>query len=382
MVSQSQCPPVEGLAQSMRHRTLTAGGRRTVTAGLGVLAALLLCPGTAAAHGPVDPAASSYLAKVERTPTGVQAKVVDGDQRMWMRVTRPGIVVVLDYRGAPYLRFSRAGVEVNESSAMYYLNQVPAETPPPGIGPRTPPRWHLVGGDEQYGWHDGRLHALASTALAPGASYLGRWTVPLRVNGVATVISGRLQHADAPSIVWFWPILVALACVFAGLRLRRPELDVRLGRGLALGTLIAFVLAGAGQQLHGRPNVSVGQLIVLALVMAFGAWGLLRLARRRHGWLTLFLIAVAAIWEGVSLIAVLLDGFVLLALPAFVARAAVVACLAGGVALLPLVFRIAERPERPERPERSEDSRRDPGAPPAADDELDWEDERAWEQHH
>ncbi len=346
-----------------------------MTAGLAALAALLLWPGGAAAHGPVDPAASSYLAKVERTPAGVQAKAIDGDLRMWMQVTRPGVVVVLDYRGAPYLRFSRAGVEVNESSAMYYLNQVPAETPPPGIGPRTPPRWHVVGGDEQYGWHDGRLHALASTALAPGASYVGRWTVPLRVNGVPTVISGLLLHADAPSIVWFWPILVALACVFAGLRLRRPELDLRMGRGLALGALTAFLLAGAGQQLHGRPSVSVGQLFELVLMVAFGAWGLERLARRRHGWLTLFLIAVAAIWEGVSLIAVLLDGFVLVALPAFVARAAVVACLAAGVALLPLVFRIAERPER------ADGSGRGAGAPLALDDEPDWEDERTWEQH-
>ena len=159
--------------------------------------------------------------------------------------------------------------------------------------------------------------------------------MPLRVDGAATVITGRLLHADAPSIVWFWPILVALACVFAGLRLRRAELDLRLGRGLALGALIAFLVAGAGQQLHGRPGVSAGQLIVLALVVAFGAWGLLRLARGRHGWLTLFLIAAAAIWEGVSLIAVLLDGFVLLALPAFIARVAVVVCLAAGVALLP-----------------------------------------------
>ena len=39
-------------------------------------------------------------------------------------------VVVLDYRGAPYLRFSRSGVDVNQASSMYYLNQTPAETPP------------------------------------------------------------------------------------------------------------------------------------------------------------------------------------------------------------------------------------------------------------
>ena len=39
-------------------------------------------------------------------------------------------MVVLDYQGAPYLRFTPGGVEVNTASAMYYLNQVPAQTPP------------------------------------------------------------------------------------------------------------------------------------------------------------------------------------------------------------------------------------------------------------
>jgi hypothetical protein len=374
MVSQSQRPPAEGLAQSRARRAAFVA-----RAALAALAVLLLAPGGAAAHGPVDPAAASFLAKVARTPAGVQAKVIDGDQRMWLRVTAPGTVVVLDYRGAPYLRFARGGVAVNQSSAMYYLNQVPVETPPAGVGPLTPPRWRGVGGGEQYSWHDGRLHALASTALAPGTSDVGRWTVPLRVNGATTAISGRLLHAGAPSIVWFWPILVALACVFAGLRLRRDELDLRVSRGLAVGALIAFVVAGAGQQLHGRPNVSAGQLVVFALVLAFGAWGVQRVARRRHGWLTRFLIAAAAIWEGVSLVTVLLDGFVLLALPAFVARAAVVTCLAGGVALLPLVFRIAERPERPEGPERRPAAAAAP--PRAIADELDTEDEPAWHQH-
>jgi hypothetical protein len=340
-----------------------------VLAAVAVMALLLLYPAMAAAHGPVDPAASAYLAKVGHTPAGIEAKAIDGDQRMWMRVSGPALVVVLDYQGAPYLRFSHGRVEVNVNSAMYYLNQVPVETPPPGTGAHTPVRWRPVATGGTYGWHDGRLHALASTALAPGATDVGRWTVPLSVNGARAVVSGELLHAGAPSIVWFWPILVALACVFAGLRVRRPALDLRLGRGLALVALAAFVLAGLGQQLHGRPDVSIGQLIVLALVVGFAAWALQRVARRRHGWITLFLIAVAAIWEGASLIAVLLDGFVLLALPAFVARAAVVTCLASGAALVPIVFRIAERPDRP----------RSPGETSPVEEELDWEDEPAWE---
>jgi len=307
--------------------------------------ALLALPATAAAHGPVDPPASKYLAKVSHVPAGLDAKVVDGDLRMWLRVAPGPTVVVLDYRGAPYLRFSSSGVEVNEASAMYYLNQVPAQTPPADLGPRTAPTWDRVSSGHAYGWHDGRLGALALTALAPGTRYVGRWTVPLRVNGRATAIEGSLFYAPDPPIVWFWPIVVAVACVLAALRLRRAEVDLRVARVLAVVALVAFGLAGVGQELHGRPSVSVGQLIVLALVLAFTAWGLRRIVLRRHGWFTFFIIAAAAIWEGASLITVLLDGFVLLALPAFIARVAVVTCLAAGVALLAPVFAMAERPE-------------------------------------
>ena len=46
------------------------------------------------------------------------------------------------------------------------------------------------------------------------------------------------------------------------------------------------------------------------------------------------MIAAVAIWEGVSLLGVLLDGYVLIALPAFAARTAVVACLSAGIGLL------------------------------------------------
>jgi hypothetical protein len=309
--------------------------------------------------------------------------VIDGDQRMWLRVVPAETVMVLDYRGAPYLRFSASGVHVNRNSTMYYLNQVPAQIPPPSLGPGTTPRWSRVSTGHTYTWHDGRLHALASVALAPGATYAGRWTIPVRVNGASAAIVGGLFHAAAPSIVWFWPILVVLACVLAAVRLGRPELDLRLARLLALVGLVAFVVVAAGQQLHGRPTVSVGQLVVLALVVAFAVWGLRRLMMGRHGWFVFFLIAVAAIWEGASSITVLLDWFVLLALPPLVARVAVVACLAAGVGLVPLVFRMAERPVRGRRatnagggPQATKAGREDRAT---GDEELECDDERAWD---
>ena len=42
--------------------------------------------------------------------------------------------------------------------------------------------------------------------------------------------AGALYDAASPSIVWFWPILVTLACGLPVLRLGRPELDERHAR--------------------------------------------------------------------------------------------------------------------------------------------------------
>ena len=151
----------------------TVKSRSRAWRGLALAALVLLAaPAAAQAHGPVNPAASSYLATVGRIPAGLQAKVVDGDLRMWLQSDPDQTVIVLDYRGAPYLRFSRAGVQVNHNSSMYYLNQVPAELIPGNVGPDTPPQWVQVSGGHAYEWHDGRLHALATTALAASRMFL------------------------------------------------------------------------------------------------------------------------------------------------------------------------------------------------------------------
>ncbi|MEO6858248.1 MAG: hypothetical protein ABI323_06630 [Solirubrobacteraceae bacterium] len=205
-----------------------------------VILAGLARPAPALAHGPVNPAASSYLATVRRAPPGVRAIVVDGDQRLWLYANPRLTVVVVDYRGAPYLRFSAHGVEVNTNSSMYYLNQVPAQAAPPGLGPDTRPNWSLTLAGHSYSGHDGRLHALAT------------------------------------------------------------------------------------------------------------------------------------IWEGASLIGVLTRGFVLIALPSSVARAAVVLCLATGVCLLPVIMRLSDRAE----------SDRPGGSTGEVQAEEEEDEEEAWEFDH
>jgi hypothetical protein len=239
---------------------------------------------------------------------------------------------------------------------MYYLNQTPfALKPPASLGPRTPPKWERVSGGHEYGWHDGRLHALASVARPRGASFLGTWRVPILVGGRLMAISGGLWHADPPSIVWFWPIAVLLLCVLAAWRMRRPALDQWTARLLGLAALGAVAAAAVGRGLHGRPDVSAVQLVELAIVLAFVAWALVRIVLRQARWGTYFVIAIAALWEGLALVPTLVNGFVLIALPTFVARAASVLALGCAAGLLLMVFRLSDKEPSENRSRAPED---------------------------
>ncbi len=309
-----------------------------------LLASVALLPGAAQAHGPTAPVASDYLAVVDQVPPGLDAKVVDGDLRIWLSAPSNLAVVVLDYRGAPYLRLRPSGVEVNHNSAMYYLNQTPlAQTPPLDLSRATPPAWEPVSSAHDYSWHDARLGALSTIAIPPGTRYVGRWSIPLVIDGRPASISGSVWYAPRPSIIWFWSIVVLLACVVAAWRVRRPSLDAGLARGLGATSLVAFALGGVGHDLHGRPNVSTVQLVELALIAAFVVWGLHRVLVGRPGYFTYFVIAFVTLWEGVSLFPTLRHGFVLLALPADIARTVTVLCFAAGAGTALLVFRLSEQ---------------------------------------
>jgi hypothetical protein len=335
-------------------------GRRPRRALPAVLAVLLLtfalAPASAFADGPTTPIATSYIARLTHVPAGLDAKVVDGDLQMWLKVPPTKTVIVLDYLGAPWVRFDRAGVDVNQNSEMYYLSQTPVpETVPAGLSRTTPPHWDHVSGGHSFLWHDGRLHALTTVAIAPGTSFVGPWQVRVLVNGQPTVISGSVFYDGGPSIVWFWPIVVLLACVLAAWRVRRPAIDLRLARTLALVLLAAFALGGAGRELHGQPTVTAGQLLVLAAMLAFVAYCLWRVLSGRTGYFLLFVIAFAALWSGGIMLPTLLHGYVLLAIPAFLARATTVVLLGGGLGLILVSLRVvdqtsAARPRRPPAP--------------------------------
>ena len=327
--------------------TFAAGsGRHAIKSMVALLLALaagLAVPGAAQAHGPVNPVASDYLARVSQVPAGLAVKVVDGDQAMWLRAPASTTVVVLDPRGAPYLRFSAAGEAVNQNSELYYLNQTPvALTPPPGLSAATPTDWHRVSSGHSYLWHEGRLHALAALAISPSTSYVGRWTVPVLVDGRRTVIAGGVWHTGAPSLAWLWPIVVLVLSLLAVRRLRDPVLDRRAVLALGLTTLLGIALAAAGRDLHGRPGISAFGAAELAVTLALVAWATWRLLGARVGFLLGFAIAFVGLYEGIVVFPALDHGYVLLALGPLVGRLSAVLCLGGGIGLLLSALRVAD----------------------------------------
>jgi hypothetical protein len=303
-------------------------------------------PAVAQAHGPTNPVGSDYLARITSVPGPLSVKVIDADQGLWLRAPSSDTVEVLDPRGAAYLRFSSTGVAVNTNSELYYLNQTPvSQTPPPGLTRSTPPAWQPVSGGHSYTWHEGRLHAPAALAIANGRSYVGSFSVPVLVNGARQAISGGVWHTGPPSIVWFWPIAVLLACLLAARRLRDPVLDRRTATAFALLSVIGITLAALGRDLHGRPGLSGVSLAELMVTLAIVAWGLRQVVTRRAGFMTSFVLAFVALWEGITLVGALTHGYVLLAIPALLGRVTAVLCLGGGIGLLLACLRMAEEPD-------------------------------------
>lgn len=301
---------------------------------MAAFAALSSLPARALADGPVTPTATNYYARVTHVPAGIEAQAVNAYLNLWVRVPANARVTILDFRGAPWVRFTPGGVAVNHNSQEYYLSQVPVPAvPPTGLSRTTPPHWIKVSSGHAYAWREGRLHALATIALTPGQNYAGSWSIPAIVNGSRGKITGGLWHRGAPSIVWFWPVLVLLACALAAWRLHSPELDRRVSAGLGLLLLALVAIGMGGKYLHGSPSVTAGNVVLLLVMLAVLGAVAGRLLGGRFGGPLLLVIAVIALWAGLTLLPVLTHGYALVVLPLFLVRAIAAVLLGGALSL-------------------------------------------------
>ncbi len=179
----------------------------SVAAGLaGALLGVLLAPAVALADpaGPTD-YQTEVVGIVPDTP-GLAARAIGGDSFFELTVD-PAItvdVVVIGYRGEPYLRFRPDGtIEENRLAPTTYLNddRYGQGEAPPEADPEAEPVWRTVGHGGRWAWHDHRTHWMNSfhPLGAQAGDQILDAVVPLLVGGEAVDIEVISIWRPAPS---------------------------------------------------------------------------------------------------------------------------------------------------------------------------------------
>lgn len=218
-------------------------GRRVSFVCGGALAALLV-PNAAAAHvGKNAPVATDFEAHIGggRPPSAaVEAKIVDGDQTLWLRVRGDATMMVPGATTEPLLRFAAGGVFLNLRSVTAQADRVDPLDLRPDPSPRAVPLWHRLTTADEYRRHEHRLHPLEPLARAGEAAH---WSVPVVIDGRRHALGGRLlYHRPAPDRP-----LIILVCALAAAALVRPAVTA------PVATLLVWTLR-LGRELYGRPR--------------------------------------------------------------------------------------------------------------------------------
>ena len=307
---------------------------------IGVAAALAL-PGAALAHvGANAPVATNFAARITAfgPDTGaLEARVVDGDQVLWLRVRNPSTTVLVPgVLGEPLLRFDSAGVWLNLRSVTAQTDRIDRFDLKPSANPSSPPLWHRLTSGHAYAWHEHRLHVLEPAARGKStAGTVGPWSVPLVVNGHRTALDGVLDYRPPPG--WTW---VALACLLA----LASSVGAVLVRGRAPDGVVALGLAATlliwavriGRELYGRPAVGVAGAVSVAVTSVVGVAlvaGLLHRDRELRIF-TAFFAGFGSLYQGLTMLPVLTHAIALTALPSGVARVSVTLILGLGAGAL------------------------------------------------
>ena len=171
-----------------------------------VLAAVFSTPVFADPAGPTD--YRSEVVSVDPPSDDIDVEIIGGDSFVEL-TAQPGTdVVVVGYRGEPYLWFRPDGtVWENEKAPTTYQNLSRFGTDAPAAAdPEAEPDWHQVASDHRWAWHDHRTHWMQTTrplGAGPGDQILEA-VVPLVVDDadVAVTVASTWQPAPSPLPVW------------------------------------------------------------------------------------------------------------------------------------------------------------------------------------
>ncbi|MDQ3987700.1 MAG: hypothetical protein M3291_00595 [Actinomycetota bacterium] len=227
----------------------------------------LVGPGTAAAHiaGGASPT-NSRSAVTEISPAGSGVGVTVGLGGQFVRVSDRGAeeIVIVGYRGEPFLRLSQQGVQVNpRSTTAEQTGQLPPTSQSADTGSAdTGEQWVTLSDGDSVSWTDARADG---RSLPEGASE--SWTLPLVVDGRPVTILGMRTGLAAPS-PWPWVAalgLVALAvAALGGIRDWHRPVSAVIVAGVA-----AFGVHMLGSGAAPQPGGPFSGWVVIAVLGAF-----------------------------------------------------------------------------------------------------------------
>lgn len=278
------------------------------------------------------------ITSVGRARGSIEARVIDGDRKLDLHVNGSHRVVVLGYAGEPFLRFTGAGVAVNERSVTAVADKLVKPGSVPALDANAVPLWSTKTSRHSFAWHDHRL------GPRPGRRYgvgnVAAWTIPIVVDGSPEQIAGRLWHAHGPPL-WPWLLLLALtvagAATLALTRSRRILMGTAMG-GAALASAAAVLLSIA---VSLAPGLSAGATRASVGIACFNAViGIVVFAFARQprvAFAVAGLVALFAEFVALGYLGTLVHGYVIAVLPAGVVRAATATGVCAGVLALAAV---------------------------------------------
>ncbi len=248
-----------------------------LTAVLTVLFALIN-PVSAAAHVVgTGGSPTNYRTRVTAIRPAVPAVAVTvGLGGQWVRVTDRGAatIVILGYRGEPFLRLSHNWVQINQLSATAAQTGLTLGTPAPEKR-AAGPRWVHVSDGDSVAWTDARVSP-------PPDSTSGSWELPLVADGQQVTALGTRERIPPPS-PWPWTAVVVLLIAAVTAIGWRRNWHRPMAYVVATGTL-TFVLHVLGTGFAPQQNGPVVGWISVVLTAGFsvviGAVGLLSTLRR------------------------------------------------------------------------------------------------------
>jgi hypothetical protein len=312
------------------------------------LGTVLFSAAPASAHGVAGVQPTNYEVRITSVVPrlrGVELRAVDLGNRLELRNNSDRDIVVLGYRGEPYLRVGPNGAEENMRSPATYLNKRNdlTEQVPSFANASAAPHWRRLTSSPVARWHDHRAHWMG-TQLPPSVKrdpgkrqVVQHFVIMLRDGSVPIRVTGDVVWVPGPSP---WPaILGALLLAFGVFALSRT----RVWAWVLGGTLAVLV---ATESLHvlglwGATTVTgVTKLAASAYSLGGIVVGIVALVWlvRRGGVAATPAVLVAAVFlivsGGLGDITVLSHSQVPSTLPDWIARLEVVVALGLGVGLL------------------------------------------------